>query len=93
MERISVLCFFYLQICVEDPYKGADGRVTAGFEDHKSPWTVLSPEAGNEDGREDREVKEMKLTKTALLSNRCNVLNYWNQRQKTGAGGVWADLT
>lgn len=38
----------HLQVRVEDPDEGADGRVVAGFEDHESAWTVLSPERTNE---------------------------------------------
>ncbi len=53
----------HLQVCVEDPDEGADGWVTAGFEHHKSSWTVLSPEAGNKGRGEDRDIKEMKLTR------------------------------
>lgn len=46
----------HLQVRVEEPDEGADGRVAAGFEDHKSSWTVLSPEekeAGQESNHHD----------------------------------------
>lgn len=34
----------HLQVSVEDPNEGADGRVAGGLQDHESSGTIFPPE-------------------------------------------------